>query len=72
MLFKLLKLFGLDFAAEIEAAKAGLERRAERAADRIKSVAQDAAVIAGLGVLGTATATMAFIVGLIAFYRFMA
>ena len=72
MLFKLLKLFGLDVAAEIEAAMAGFERRAERAADRIKSVAQDAAVIAALGVLATATATMAFIVALIALYRITA
>jgi hypothetical protein len=72
MLFKLLKLFGFDLAAEIEAARVGFERRAERAADRIKSVAQDAAVIAALGVLATATATMAFIVGLIALYRITA
>jgi hypothetical protein len=72
MLFKLLKLFGLDIAAEIEAAKAGLEQRAERTAARIKSVAGDVAVIATLGAVAAATATMALIVGLVALYRFTA
>jgi hypothetical protein len=72
MLFKLLKLFGLDVAAEIEAAKAKLEQRVERATDSVKHAAQDAAVIATLGVLAAATSMMALIVGLIALYRFTA
>jgi hypothetical protein len=72
MLFKLLKLFGLDVAAEIETAKAKLEQRVERATDSVKQAAQDAAVIATLGVLAAATATMALIIALIALYRFTA
>jgi hypothetical protein len=72
MLFKLLKLFGLDLAAEIEAAKARLEQRVGWAADRVRHVAQDAAVIATLGVLAAATAMMTLIVGLIALYRLVA
>jgi hypothetical protein len=72
MLFKLLKLFGLDVAAEIEAAKAGLEKRAERTAARVKSVAGDVAVIATLGALAAGTAMMALVVGLVALYRFTA
>jgi hypothetical protein len=72
MLFKLLKLFGLDAAAEIEAAKAKFGRRVEQAADRVKGVAEDTAVIATLGVFATVTATMTMIVGLIALYRFVA
>jgi hypothetical protein len=72
MLFNLLKLFGLDLATEIEAAKTKLEQRVERATNSVKHAAQDAAVLATLGVLAAATATMAFIVGLIALYRFTA
>ncbi len=72
MLLKLLKLFGLDVAAEIEAAKTSLERRAERAADRIRRIAEGAAVIAALGVLATITAIMTLTVGLIALYRLVA
>jgi hypothetical protein len=69
MLFKLLKLFGLDLAGEIAAAKASLEQRAESAADRIKRVAEGTAVIAALGIFASITATMALAVGLIALYR---
>jgi ElaB/YqjD/DUF883 family membrane-anchored ribosome-binding protein len=39
MLFKILKVFGLDVPAKIEAAKSSLELRVERATDRIKEVA---------------------------------
>ncbi len=72
MLFNLLKLFGLDVATEIEAAKMKLEQRIERATNSLKHAAQDAVVIATLGVLAAATATMALIVGLIALYRLTA
>jgi hypothetical protein len=34
MLFKILKLFGLDVAAEVEATKAVIERRVDEVADR--------------------------------------
>ena len=69
MLFRLFKLFGLDVAAEVEAAKAKLEQRVERAADRIKGVAEGTAVIAMLGIFASIAATMALTVGLIALYR---
>jgi hypothetical protein len=41
MLFKILKVFGLDVPAKIEAAKSSLELRVERATDRIKEVAEE-------------------------------
>jgi hypothetical protein len=69
MLFRLFKLFGLDVAAEVEAAKAKLEQRLERASDHIKGVAEGTAVIAMLGIFASITATMALAVGLIALYR---
>jgi hypothetical protein len=72
MLFKLLKLFGLDVAAKIDAAKSGLEQRVQRTTDHIKDVAEGAAVIAVLGLIASVTATMALVVGLIAAYRFTA
>jgi hypothetical protein len=72
MLFKLLKLFGLDLAGEIAAAKASLEQHAESAADRIKRFAEGTAVIAALGIFASITATMALSVGLIALYRVVA
>jgi hypothetical protein len=45
MLFRILRLFGLDVPAKIEAAKASLELRVERASERAKEVAQASAVI---------------------------
>ena len=68
MLLKILKLFGLDVPAKIEAAKTSLERRIEEAADHVKQVAVDAAVIAALSAVAMVTAMMAFVVGLIALY----
>jgi hypothetical protein len=72
ILFKILKLFGLDVPAKIEAAKASLERRVEQAADHVKKVAVEAAVIAALSVIASITAAMAVGVGLIALYRWTA
>ena len=40
MLFNILKLFGLDIPAKIEAVKASLELRVEQATDHVKQVAQ--------------------------------
>jgi len=68
MLFKILKLFGLDVPAKIEAVKASLERRVEQATDHVKQVAKEAAVIAALSVVAVVTAVMAVGVGLIALY----
>jgi hypothetical protein len=72
MLFKILKLLGLDVPARIEAAKASLELRAEHVADRIKNVARETAVIAALSALAVAALAMAGGVGLIVLYRWTA
>jgi len=72
MFFNILKLFGLDVPAKIEAAKARLELRVEQATDHVKQVAQNAAVIATLFLVAIITAAMAAGVGLIAVYRWAA
>ena len=72
MLFKILKLFGLDIPARIEAAKAELERRVEQATDHVKQVAQEAAVIAAFFVAASLTAAMSVGIGMIALYRWTA
>jgi hypothetical protein len=69
MLFRILKLFGLDIPAKIEAAKASLELRVEQATEHVKQVAQEAAIVGALSAFATITATMAAGVGLIALYR---
>jgi len=68
MLFKILKLFGLDVPAKMEAVKASLELRVEQATDHVKQVAREAAVIAALSAVAIVTAVMAVGVGLIALY----
>jgi hypothetical protein len=72
MLFKILKLFGLDLGARIEAAKASLELRLERATDHIKDFARCAVLIAILGFAALITSMMAATAGLIAVYRLTA
>jgi hypothetical protein len=72
MLFKILKLFGLDVPAKLEAAKASLELRVERTTDQIRQVAQEAAVIAVPSALAIVTFAMAVCVGLFALYRWTA
>jgi hypothetical protein len=72
MLFKILKLLGIDVPAQIDHAKAVLEQRVERATDRIKDVAQQTATIAILSALAVAAAGMAAGVGLIAVYLWTA
>jgi hypothetical protein len=72
ILFRLLKLFGLDLPARIEAIKLNVEQRVELATDHVKHVAQEAAAIAVLGALAAFTGALAAIVGLIALYRFTA
>jgi hypothetical protein len=72
ILLKILKLFGLDVPAKIEAVKASLELRLEQATDHVKQVAQEAALIAGFSAIAAATAAMAAGVGLIALYRWTA
>jgi hypothetical protein len=72
MLFKVLKLFGLDITAKIEAVRADLELRVEAATDHVKQVAQEAAVIAAFSAVASVTAAMAVGVGMIALYRWTA
>jgi hypothetical protein len=69
MLFRILRLFGLDVPAKIEAAKASLELRVERASERAKEVAQASAVIVVLAAFASVALGMASVVGLIALYR---
>jgi len=70
--FGILKLFGLDIPARIEAVKASLELRIEEAADHVKHVAQEAAGIAVFSAIAVTTAAMVVGIGLIAVYRWTA
>jgi len=72
ILFKILKLFGLDVPGKIEALKTALALRAEEATERARMIAQEAAVIAAFGAVASFTAALAFIVGLFALYRWTA
>jgi predicted transcriptional regulator len=72
MLFKILRLFGLDVPAKIEAVKAGFEEGVEQATDHVKQVAQEAAIIAAFSLVATVTASLAVGVGLMAIYRWLA
>jgi hypothetical protein len=69
MLFKILKLFGLDVPAKVDAAKALIEERAAQVADRAKNVALSAAVIVALSTFAGLFLTMAIGVGLLALYH---
>jgi len=69
MLFKILKLFGLDVPAKVDAAKALIEERAAEVADRAKNVALSAAVIIALSTFAGLFLTMAIGVGLLALYH---
>jgi hypothetical protein len=72
MLFKILKLFGLDVPARIAAARQDLERRVEDAAGQVKQAAAMAAMLAVLYALAALAALVACAVGLIALYRYVA
>jgi hypothetical protein len=72
MLFKILKLFGLDVPAKVAEAKSVIEQRIEEAADYAKQVTQTAAVIAALSAVAAILAAMAVGVGLFALYRVIA
>jgi hypothetical protein len=72
MLFKILRLFGLDVPAKIEAVKAGFEEGVEQATDHVKQVAQEAAIIAAFSLVATLTAALAVGLGLMAIYRWIA
>ena len=69
MLFKILKLFGLDVPAKVDAAKALIEQRVAEMADRAKHVALSAALIIALSTFAGLFLTMAIGVGLLALYH---
>jgi hypothetical protein len=69
MLFKILKLFGLDVRAEIAAVKNQIDQRVEDIADRAKHVAISSALIIALSTFAGLFLTMAIGVGLIALYH---
>lgn len=69
MLFKLLKLFGLDVRAEFAAVKGQIEQRVEEAAGRARHAALAVAVIVALSTLAGLFCLMAIGVGLFALYR---
>jgi len=69
MLFKILKLFGLDVPAKVDAAKALIEERAAEVADRAKHMALSAALIVALSTFAGLFLTMAIGVGLLALYH---
>ncbi len=69
MLFRILKLLGLDVPAQVEAAKTSLELRVEHAVSQGKRLAQKAAVIFALYALAGMTGVLAVGIGLIGLYR---
>ncbi len=69
MLFKILKLFGLDVRAEIAAVKDQIEQRVEELAKRASRAAVTSAVIVALSTFAGLFCTMAMGIGLIALYR---
>jgi uncharacterized membrane protein YqjE len=69
MLFKILKLFGLDVRAEVAAVKTQIDQRVEDIADRAKHVAISSALIIALSTFAGLFLTMAIGVGLIALYH---
>ncbi len=71
MLFKLLKLFGLDVKAEIAAVKGEITRRVDDAAERARQLAVGAGIIAALAVFAGLLFVTALGVGLFALYRFL-
>jgi hypothetical protein len=69
MLFKILKLLGLDVPAKMAAAKSEIEQRVEEVVDYAKQATQTAAAIGGLSAAAGVLAAMAVGVGLYALYR---
>jgi hypothetical protein len=72
MLFKVLKLFGLDVPTKIAAAKSELEQRLEEVTSYAKQATQTAALIAALSVVAAFLFIVAAGVGLFALYRMIA
>jgi Na+-transporting methylmalonyl-CoA/oxaloacetate decarboxylase gamma subunit len=71
MLFKILKLFGIDLPARMGEVRVEVEERFDLAKDSVEQAAQTAAVLALLFFLTGLAALSAFGVGLIALYSWM-
>jgi len=72
MLFKLLKMLGLDVPAQIDAVKAAVEQRVEQTLGRVQYVAQETAIISVLFLLGAITGVAAIGIGLGMLYHWIA
>jgi hypothetical protein len=69
MLFKILKLFGLDVPAKVDAARALIQQRTAEVADTAKHMALSAALIIAMSTFAGLFLTMAIGVGLLALYH---
>jgi hypothetical protein len=69
MLSRILKLFGLDVPAQVDAAKASIELQLSEATTQAKHIAGKAAIVLALYAVAIITGAMAAGVGLIALYR---
>ena len=71
MLFRILKLFGIDIPARMAEVRIDLEERFDLAKDSVQQAAQTAAVLAMLFFFASLAALAAFAVGLIALYSWV-
>jgi uncharacterized membrane protein len=71
MLFRILKLFGIDIPARMAEVRIDLEERFDLAKDSVQQAVQTAAVLATLFLLAGLAALVAFAVGLIALYSWV-
>jgi Putative Actinobacterial Holin-X, holin superfamily III len=71
MLFKILKLFGIDLPARMADVRVAIEERFDLATDSIEQAAQTAAVLALLFLLAGLAALSAFGISLIALYSWV-
>jgi uncharacterized membrane protein len=71
ILFRFLKLFGVDVPARMAQLQASFEQRVEVAKDQVKQAAQRAATVGALAALAALAALSAAGVGLFALYRWV-
>ncbi len=71
MLFRILKLFGIDIPARMAEVRIDLEEHFDVARDSVQQAAQTAAALAALFFLASLAALSAFAVGLIALYSWV-
>jgi hypothetical protein len=71
MLFRILKLLGIDIPARMAEARIDLEERFDLAKDSVQQAAQTAAVVATLFVLASLASLAAFGVSLVALYSWV-